>query len=145
MGPRLQGTALGRRPVAPRLTRADAPVALVFGAVLVMSVVAAVLSDRFLDAGNLTNVARQAVPLSLVVIGQTFVLLTGGIDFSVGAVAGLVAVVVAVLMAGAAENIPLGIGVGLALGIAIGLLTGLPVSRLHAMPFIVTFGFPSKS
>jgi ribose transport system permease protein len=143
MGTRLQGTSLARRSVASRLARADAPVALVFGAVLLMSVVAAVLSDRFLDPGNLTNVARQAVPLSLVVIGQTFVLLTGGIDFSVGAVAGLVAVVVAVLMAGAAENVPLGIGVGLALGIAIGLLTGLLVSRLHAMPFIVTFGVAS--
>jgi ribose transport system permease protein len=125
--------------VSPVIAR-NLPILLVYGAVVALTAVATIFASGFLEPGNLANVARQAVPLSLVVIGQTFVLLTGGIDFSVGAIAGMVAVVAAVVMDGATEGLAGGVGLALAIGIGSGMVTGLLVSRLHAMPFIVTFG-----
>ena len=75
------GQGRARAAWAPPVVARNLPIVLVYGAVVALTAIATIFASGFLEPGNLANVARQAVPLSLVVIGQTFVLLTGGIDF----------------------------------------------------------------
>ncbi len=116
------------------------PTLLVYAIVVGLVLIAVVLSPTFREPRNIFNILRQAIPLSLVAIGQTVVVLTGGIDFSVGATATVVALVAAVTLDGRPEMIIPVILLGVAIGVAIGLANGVIIARLQAMPFIVTFG-----
>lgn len=101
--------------------------------------VLAMLSDRFLTAANVTNVLRQSAINGVIAVGMTFVILTSGIDLSVGAIAALSAVIAAqfVHQAGfSAGAIILSLLVGLALGVANGVFT----IALRIPPFITTLG-----
>jgi ribose transport system permease protein len=118
-------------------------VILVYSVVIALGVVASVVNPTFLEPGNLVNILRQSIPLGLVAIGQTFVVLTGGIDFSVGPLAGLVAVSAALLFEGDPANAPLAVAAGIGIGTVSGLVIGVIVARLNAMPFIATFGMAS--
>lgn len=123
--------------------RASLPVLIIYVVIILMAIYASLLSRNFLTPANLLNVARQAVPLSLVAIGQTLVILTGGIDFSVGAVAGLVGIVAAVMFAASPDLvIPVSI-LCVILGAAIGLCSGLLVTLVGANPFVATLGVSS--
>lgn len=103
-------------------------------------VVSSILSPTFSTPQNLANVTRQAVALGIVAVGQTFVILTAGIDLSVGSTISLTSVLAAGLMAGVPERqIPVVVGI-LLLGGAIGLFNGLVIMRLRVAPFIVTLG-----
>ena len=64
-----------------------------FGLALTIAVVLSVLSPHFLSPNNLMNLLDQSVVIGIVAIGMTFVILTGGIDLSVGSVAGLTGVI----------------------------------------------------
>jgi len=94
-------------------------------------------SDSFLSVGNLTNVLRQVSINALIAVGMTYVILTGGIDLSVGAVMALSGTVAAGLMAAGvpgAAALPAALGIGTAFGLANGAfvaLAGMP-------PIIVT-------
>jgi len=95
-------------------------------------------TDAFLTVSNLLNVLRQASLIFLVASGVTLVVLTAGLDLSVGANVGLSAcLAAAAIKSGAVE---LGIVTGLASGTGIGLLNGLMVTRLRVPPFIATYG-----
>ncbi len=101
----------------------------------------AALSPHFFTAENLLNVSLQASITAIIAAGMTFVILTGGIDLSVGsvvAVAGIVAT--STLKAGLAPSvgIPLAILVALAFGALSGSIAGLFVTRFAVAPFIVT-------
>jgi ribose transport system permease protein len=91
--------------------------------------------ERFLTEENLTNVLRQNSMLGLVALGMTFVILTGGIDLSVGSLVA-VAGVVAASLAGRGLLVALLAGVGLAT--ALGLANGLVIAKARIQPFIVT-------
>lgn len=65
---------------------------------LFMLVIAGFLSDKFYSGDNITNVLRQSVPLGLAALGMLFVILTGGIDLSVGSVMAFISVAVAILI-----------------------------------------------
>src|ERR1051325_5145169 len=91
--------------------------------------------ERFLTEENLTNVLRQNSMLGLVALGMTFVILTGGIDLSVGSLVA-VAGVVAASLAGRGLLVALAAGVGF--GAALGLLNGLVIAKARIQPFIVT-------
>nr|WP_294901212.1 ABC transporter permease [Tatumella sp. UBA2305] len=65
---------------------------------ILMLVVAGFLSDKFYSGDNITNVLRQSVPLGLAALGMLFVILTGGIDLSVGSVMAFISVLVAILI-----------------------------------------------
>ena len=102
----------------------------------------AMLSPVFLTVNNLLNVIRQSSIIGVMAVGVTFVILSGGIDLSVGsvmAVSGMIA-------AGSLQN---GAGVGvailiaLAVGIACGLANGLMVTLAGITPFVVTLGMMS--
>lgn len=103
-------------------------------------VYAAIASASFRTSENLSNVLQQSVILGLVAIGQALVVLSGGIDFSVGAVVKLTVMVGALTMGGSAGRIAPAVLAMLALGATVGLVNGLVVTRLGAAPFIATFG-----
>lgn len=113
-----------------------------FGLVLsfvLLCAVLSLLSDRFLTTQNLINVLRQSTINGIIAVGMTFVILTAGIDLSVGATLALSAVVTADLMQ---KGVPVfaAVLIGLALGALLGLVNGLLVSRTKVPPFIVTLG-----
>jgi ribose/xylose/arabinose/galactoside ABC-type transport system permease subunit len=91
--------------------------------------------DGFLSAYNISSVLRYNAMFGLVALGMTFVILTGGIDLSVGSVAAF-ASVVAALVSG--HGPMLGLLIPMLAGTAMGLLNGLIITRLHILPFITT-------
>lgn len=130
------------QPSAPvgRLVRRHAAVFLVYAILMIMVVGAALTAERFLTSVNLFNVLRQAAFLGTAALGQMLVILTGGIDLSVGSLVKVALLVSAIVMNGKPENIWLAVLVTLGLGSAVGLLHALLITRLHVSPFIVTLG-----
>ncbi len=116
-----------------RWERIGLPVVLV-----VLAVVFTAANQNFLTVANLSNVARQYSPLALISIGQTFVIINGGIDLSVGALMALTSVCAALAMQ--MWGFLPGILAGLALGAGIGTVSGLLVARTPIPPFVVTLG-----
>jgi ribose transport system permease protein len=108
------------------------------GVLVALVVVCAIGVIRYASFGtpeNLLNVLRQNSMLGLVALGMTFVILTGGIDLSVGAVAAAAGVVSA--MASGSGAIA-GAGSGVAVATLLGLMNGLLIAGLRLQPFIVT-------
>ena len=110
-------------------------------AVLALAVLAfSLVSDRFLSAANLGLVLAQVTVIATLALGQTLIILTAGIDLSVGAIA----VFTSILMANMATELGvpgvLALLIGFALGTAMGAINGLLVTRLQLPPFIVTLG-----
>jgi ribose transport system permease protein len=98
----------------------------------------------FLGPSNTINTLRQISMLGIFAIGMGFVIISGGIDLSIGSVIGLTGVLIAKVSGPNAPGLgyPLwaGILVGLAAALAIGLIQGLLITRLRLQPFIVTLG-----
>jgi ribose transport system permease protein len=97
------------------------------------------LSDRFMTFGNWQNILRQSSINLIIAIGMTYVILTAGIDLSVGAVLALATVVTADLLQRGFPVIPT-ILVGLVIGGVLGLVSGLLISRIKVPPFVATLG-----
>ena len=110
-------------------------VVLVLAAVVLGS-----LNNRFFLPSNLSLVAQQVAVVGGLAVGQTLIILTAGIDLSVGAIM----VFTSIVMAGSAANFgvpgPLALVLGLLVGTLAGGLNGLLVTRLRLPPFIVTLG-----
>lgn len=100
----------------------------------------AVVGERFLQAFNLSLIVQQVSVIGIVGIAQTLVVLTAGIDLSVGAIMVLSSMVMGRLAVEAGLPAPLAIAAGVAVGAACGLVNGLIVTRLRLPPFIVTLG-----
>lgn len=96
-------------------------------------------SDYFLAPRNLLNVGRQASVVAIVALGQALVIISRGIDLSVGAVIGLSAVVAAVVMRDTGLE-SVGLLAGLMTGLGCGLLNGVLYTRFRINPFIATLG-----
>lgn len=114
-----------------------------FGIPLVLLVIGAALTastDTFLTVSNLTNVARQVSINGILAVGVTFVLLTGGVDLSLGAVVALSGVVCATFAHPGEHPLIVPILAGLLTGALCGLTNGLIVTRGGVAPFIVTLG-----
>ncbi len=126
--------------VPDRLRRFLASGGVVWTLVIVLVVATAATNQNFRSATNLSNVARQAVVLSLVSLGQFLVVLTGGVDLSLGMVVRLGALSGAITMGGYDERLALGIGIALLLGAAAGSVNGILVTRLRVPAFMATFG-----
>jgi ribose transport system permease protein len=107
--------------------------------VLLLCLVAVYLNPNFLKVGNLLNVARQIALFGIVSVGMTFVILTKGIDLSVGSIVGVVAVSSAIMLA-AGISIPLVIIAALLLGALFGAFNGLGITLFNMPPFIMTLG-----
>jgi ribose transport system permease protein len=118
----------------------DGSVVFIYALVLLVGLGAGIYSERFRDPGNLTNVLRQTIVLGLLAMGQSLVILAGGIDMSVALIARLSTLIVAVLFGGNESLILPLLALGLGIGAGLGLINGLIITRVYASPFIVTFG-----
>ena len=110
-----------------------------FLAVLLIGVVLSLGSDVFFTQANLLNVLRQAALLFLIASGLTLVILTAGLDLSVGANLGMSACLAASVLKATGSPL-LGALTGLMSGLGIGLTNGLLVTALRIPPFIATYG-----
>jgi fructose transport system permease protein len=111
------------------------------GVVLAIAIlVFGVLNPHFLAPANLSLITQQVAVIGILGIAETLVILTAGIDLSVGAAMVLSSVVVGNAAAGLHLPAPLALLVGLATGLLAGALNGLLVTRLALPPFIVTLG-----
>ena len=99
----------------------------------------AIQSEHFRTLDNFANVARQASIAGILGIGMTFVILTAGIDLSVGSILGIVAIAFAAVLA-AGVPWPLAILLALALGGFVGALNGLGITKGGLQPVIMTLG-----
>lgn len=109
------------------------------GSLVVLGIVFSLTSDAFFTVGNAMNVALQVTSIALLGVGATCVIITGGIDLSVGSVLALAGVVSAMVVK-AGMPIPVGVFAGLLVGAVCGGLNGLCVTRLKLPPFIATLG-----
>jgi len=106
--------------------------------IVALAVVFGSLNPNFWSATNLANVSRQMSILALLSLGQTFAILSGGIDLSVGSLLALVSVVCAQQMLN--FGLVAGIVAGIAAGGLAGLVNGLVIARARVPPFIATLG-----
>lgn len=108
----------------------------------VLVVVSSFLSEHFLTAQNTFNLLRQLVPLFLVSIGMLLVILTGGIDLSVGSVAAIGGMVVAMAMPAMPFEgvlaLILCVLFAISIGALLGAFNGILVARFNMAPFVVT-------
>lgn len=110
-------------------------------AVAILVIALALSTELFLTPRNLRNVGLEVAALAAVSFGQTVVILTAGLDLSVGAIVALVSVVTGLAMV--EFGMPLGILIGLLAGVAVGLVNGLIVTGLRVFPFIATLAMMS--
>ncbi|HEY9378618.1 MAG TPA: ABC transporter permease [Jiangellaceae bacterium] len=109
--------------------------------VLLLSVIIfSLVADNFLQASNISLIVQQVMVIGTLAIGQTIIILTAGIDLSVGAIMVLSMIVMAKLSADAGVPGVLALLIGFAVGLLCGLLNGLLVTRIKLPPFIVTLG-----
>jgi ribose transport system permease protein len=123
------------RPALQALARAPGA----FYLLAIMGVALTIWTPGFFTAANLTNVALQVAVLTIVALGMTLVILTEGIDLSLGPLLGLCGVSAA-LLAAQGYPLPLAIGAALGIGVCFGLLNGTLVAVAGMPPFIVTLG-----
>lgn len=105
---------------------------------LVLAVAANIaVNDRFLTAFNLQSIFATALPLAAVAVGQTVIVLGGGIDLSIGTIATLSSVVTVSMVE--PLGLPLALVVGLAVGAGCGLVNGVLVAVVRLQPIVATF------
>ncbi len=111
--------------------------------VVVMLVIIAYFSyrsARFSTLENLQTIAVAAAPFALIALGQTLVILTGGIDLSVGSIIALSAMASAATVQGHPGRLLLSVVVALLVGLAAGAINGFLVAKVNVPPFIATLG-----
>lgn len=106
---------------------------------LVLLLIFGIGNRNFVTTGNLLNVAVQTTPILLIAMGQTFVLISGGIDLSIGSNIALAGVMTAMLMKSGVP-IPIAILAGIIAAAIVGITNGALVSYGKLPPFIVTLG-----
>ena len=121
-----------------------------FLALVLLIIVFSLLSPAFLTTGNLVILAKHVAINALLAVGMTFVILSGGIDLSVGSIAGLAGMIAGFLLHEGLVLEPLGvivyftvgpvIVIALLAGALMGALNGFVVTRLRVAPFIATLG-----
>jgi ribose transport system permease protein len=124
-----------------RLVRSDAlQRVLAFGALLALFIVFSVASPNFLQFDNMVGILLATSVNGVLALGVTFVIITGGIDLSVGTVMTLSAVMTGVFITVWHLPLPLGILAGLATGGSAGFVSGTVIARLRIPSFIATLG-----
>ena len=105
---------------------------------IIIAVALSLLSPYFLKTNNLLNLLDQSVVTGIVAIGMTFVILTGGIDLSVGSVVGLTGVILGLSLHH--FSIPIAIALATLAGAGIGLFSGLLIAYFDLAAFVITLG-----
>jgi rhamnose transport system permease protein len=111
----------------------------ILAAILIVALIGlGFLNDRFLTLDNLLNQGRLMTEIGLIALPMTFVIVTGGIDLSVGAIVGLCAILLGYSWKNWGFPLPLAVVFALGVGALAGLVNGLVITRLKAPPLIVT-------
>ncbi len=108
------------------------------GLAILLAVCLSLLSPYFLTRSNIFNILDQSVVVGIVAVGMTFVILTGGIDLSVGSVAGVTGIILGLAL----QDYPIPVAILLAVlcGAGIGLLSGMLIAYFGLAAFVVTLG-----
>src|SRR5450830_82634 len=104
---------------------------------IVFTLVLGVMNPRFLQMNNVTNILNQTSVNALLAAGLTIVILTGGIDISVGSILGFTGAVAAILLSRGFNVVPV-VLLSLLIGVVAGGLNGIFISRWNLQPMIVT-------
>lgn len=110
---------------------------ILIGLVALCVIITIIVPDKFLQTANILNILRQISPNAIIAFGMAFVIITGGIDLSVGSVVALSGTVCAGFVSSGMQY-PLAIIIGLAIGTLCGVFNGFVISRTAIPPFIVT-------
>ncbi|WP_342773412.1 ABC transporter permease [Pelagibacterium montanilacus] len=127
------------RSLAQVFSHREASIALM---ILILFVALSFANEYFLSSRNLLNVGRQASVVAIVALGQALVIISRGLDLSVGSTLGLSAVSSA-YVASVTGSQELALAAGLGAGLVVGVLNGLMVTRININPFIATLGMLS--
>ena len=109
---------------------------------ILAAVILGIIEPKFLTVSNFSNIFKQIATNAILAAGMTFVILTGGIDISVGATLAFVGAVT-INMIGSGVNLGITLIAGLAFGAAIGAFNGIFVSQMQLQPMIVTLATQS--
>ena len=112
---------------------------VLIGLVIVALAFGAVIGPQFFAAANLELMARQTVIVCVAALGMTMIIVSGGIDLSVGSTVALSTVVTALLLRQGVDPLAAALG-AVAAGAVCGAINGLLITRLRVVPFIVTLG-----
>ena len=116
----------------------------IFLALLVLMCLITAFQRNFVTGENLYVVGRQIAYTAIVALGVFFVIVTSGIDLSIGSVVGLSGVICGLVMAAGLPPL-VAVGIGLLTGITVGIINGAVVAYLGVTPFIVTLGMLSMA
>jgi len=114
-----------------------------YAALAVLIAVFAALSPAFLTLGNGINILQQTSTIGIMAIGETLVILAGGIDVSIGSVLGFGGMVAAMALREPGANTLVAVALGTAAGLAVGLANGVVITRLGIDPFLTTLAMLS--
>jgi len=109
-------------------------------ALIVVAVTFAILNPRFVSVINITNVGLQMSINMIIAVAMTFVIISGGLDLSVGSIGIMSGCLVGIMLGGTEIPIILVILIGLASGVAVGLINGVVIAKLGVPPFVTTLG-----
>ncbi len=113
---------------------------VIVAAIILEAIVFAVIAPQFFSVPNLVNVALSIAITGILAVGMTMVILTGGIDLSVGSVAALAGVVAAIIVSRGDGGVWVFVGglVAVGIGLSVGLCNGIIISRFRVPPFVTT-------
>lgn len=132
------GKPLSARSIVRHALSAARYYAVPLGALVFFCLVMTIATPNFLRAGNLMNILRQVSINGMLALAMTFVILTGGIDLSVGALLAFTGTLAAGLIAKSGFPVPIAIIAAIVAGTAVGAINGFIISTSRIAPFIVT-------
>ncbi len=110
----------------------------ILGLLIAVLIFTAAIEPRFLTAYNLQNTIRWTSLFGIISIGAAFIIITGGIDLSVGSLIGLVGVLLPMLLINLQWSVPAALIAVLVVSLAIGVLHGILITKVRLQPFVVT-------
>ena len=111
---------------------------LAFGTLIALMIIFFIASPRFLTVSNISSILLSTAVIGILAVGTTFVIITGGIDLSLGTAMTLCSVVTGLLLTDIGLPLPLGVLGGIGMGAVIGFINGFNVAILGLPPFIAT-------
>jgi len=118
---------------------------LAFSSLIILFIIFSIASPFFLTRPNLINILNMTAVNGILAVGITFIIISGGIDLSVGTVMIFGSVFVGVSLTNLGLPIPVGIAIGILAGVLCGFVNGLNVAYLKLPPFIATLGMMNIS
>lgn len=110
------------------------------GIILIIIVVTTIVNDKFFTVSNALNVLQQISVLGIVTMAMAMLMISGGIDLSLGTLMSLMCVVMSILIVEVKTGVAVALLVALAVGVAGGALNGFIISKTKAVPLIITLG-----